>query len=89
MNGRELARIGVAPGDPVHIASRRGAIALRARRDDGMPDGAVFVPFAYAEAAANLLTNSALDPQGKIPELKYCAVRVTAVGAEAADAPLQ
>jgi formate dehydrogenase major subunit len=89
MNGRELARIGGAPGGLVHIASRRGAIALRARRDDGMPDGAVFVPFAYAEAAANLLTNSALDPQGKIPELKYCAVRVTAVAPAAGDPPLQ
>jgi formate dehydrogenase major subunit len=41
-----------------------------------VPDGAVFVPFAFAEAAANLLTNPALDPDGKIPELKYCAVRV-------------
>jgi formate dehydrogenase major subunit len=89
MNGTELARIGAAPGDTVHIASRRGAIALRARRDDGMPDGAVFVPFAYAEAAANLLTNPALDPQGKIPELKYCAVRVSAANPAAVHPPVQ
>jgi formate dehydrogenase major subunit len=78
MNARELARLGVAPGGRLRIASRRGAIELAARLDDGVPDGAVFVPFAYAEAAANLLTNPALDPQGKIPELKYCAVRVDA-----------
>jgi formate dehydrogenase major subunit len=51
------------------------------RRDDGTPSGAVFMPFAYAEAAANLLTNAALDPFGKIPEFKYCAVAVHAGGA--------
>jgi formate dehydrogenase major subunit len=78
LNGRELERLGVAPGEPVSVASRRGRIVLVARRDDGIPDGTVFVPFAYAEAAANLLTNPALDPFGKIPELKYCAVRVAA-----------
>ena len=48
------------------------------RRDDGTPPGSVFIPFAYREAAANLLTNAALDPFGKIPEFKYCAVRVVA-----------
>jgi formate dehydrogenase major subunit len=46
------------------------------RRDDGTPRGTVFMPFAYAEAAANLLTHAALDPFGKIPEFKYCAVAV-------------
>ena len=56
--------------------SRRGSIALSARADDGTPRGAVFIPFCYYEAAANLLTNPALDPFGKIPEFKYCAVRV-------------
>jgi len=76
MNARELALIGVAPGEHLSVASRRGAVVLRARLDDGIPDGTVFMPFAYAEAAANLLTNPALDPLGKIPELKYCAVRV-------------
>jgi formate dehydrogenase major subunit len=45
-----------------------------------MPSGTVFIPFAYAEAAANLLTNPALDPFGKIPEFKYCAVQVVAGG---------
>jgi formate dehydrogenase major subunit len=78
LNGRELARLGVEPGEPVSVESRRGSIVLAARHDDGIPDGTVFVPFAYAEAAANRLTNPALDPFGKIPELKYCAVRVAA-----------
>ena len=62
------------------MASRRGEVTLSARADDGTPRGAVFIPFCYYEAAANLLTNPALDPFGKIPEFKYCAVRVRAGG---------
>jgi formate dehydrogenase major subunit len=50
------------------------------RRDDGTPSGSVFVPFAYYEAAANLMTNAALDPVGKIPEFKYCAVSISKGG---------
>jgi formate dehydrogenase major subunit len=76
LHGNDLARLGVLPGDPVRVASRRGEVVLTARQDDGTPPGTVFIPFAYVEAAANLLTNAALDPFGKIPELKYCAVRV-------------
>lgn len=76
----DLARLGVAPGEPITVRSRRGAITLAARVDDGVAAGSVFIPFAYAEAAANLLTNPALDPFGKIPEFKFCAVAVTAAG---------
>ena len=76
----DLQEIGVTPGDVLTIASRRGTISLYARADDGMPRGSVFVPFCYYEAAANLLTNPVLDPFGKIPEFKYCAVKVTAGG---------
>jgi formate dehydrogenase major subunit len=72
----DLEQIGVTPGETLTIESRRGTIALYARADDGMPRGAVFVPFCYYEAAANKLTNPVLDPFGKIPEFKYCAVRV-------------
>ena len=61
----------------ITIESRRGKVSLYARADDGTPRGSVFVPFCYYEAAANMLTNPALDPFGKIPEFKYCAVRVT------------
>jgi formate dehydrogenase major subunit len=74
--GPDLQRLGLAPGDRVRVASRRGEIDLTVRRDDGTPPGVVYMPFAYREAAANLLTNAALDPFGKIPEFKYCAVRV-------------
>ena len=79
INGKELARLGLSAGQMVAIESRRGALQVNLRRDDGTPDGTVFMPFAYVEAAANLLTNSALDPFGKIPEFKYCAVRLDAV----------
>ena len=73
----DLRRLGLRPGDRAAIASRRGEIVLRVREDDGVAPGSVFVPFAYAEAAANLLTKPTLDPFGKIPGFKYCAVRVS------------
>jgi len=76
----DLDALGVPAGTTLTIASRRGEISLYARADEGMPRGAVFVPFCYYEAAANKLTNPVLDPFGKIPEFKYCAVRVTAGG---------
>jgi formate dehydrogenase major subunit len=76
----DLAALGAKPGDLITIASRRGKVSLYAREDDSSPHGAVFVAFCYYEAAINKLTNSALDPFGKIPEFKYCAVRVTLGG---------
>jgi formate dehydrogenase major subunit len=78
MHGSELQRLGLEVGQWVRLASRRGEVQLQLRQDDGTPLGTVFIPFAYQEAAANLLTNSALDPFGKIPEFKYCAVRIEA-----------
>lgn len=69
-------RLGLKAGALAQVRSRRGEVALPVRLDDGMPLDTVFIPFAYAEAAANLLTNPALDPVGKIAELKYCAVDV-------------
>jgi formate dehydrogenase major subunit len=81
MCSADLQALGVRAGDVITVASRRGQVALHVRLDEGTPQGAVFIPFAYQEAAANLLTNPALDPFGKIPELKYCAVSVHAGGA--------
>jgi formate dehydrogenase major subunit len=72
----DLEALGGKPGDIVTITSRRGEVVLFARADDSSPRGAVFVPFCYYEAAINRLTNPALDPFGKIPEFKYCAVRL-------------
>ena len=84
MHSEDLRSLGVSAGGTISVSSRRGSITLAARADDGTPRGAVFIPFCYYEAAANLLTNPALDPFGKIPEFKYCAVRVTAGGSAAA-----
>jgi formate dehydrogenase major subunit len=81
----DLAALGVRAGELLTIESRRGAVTLWARADDGTPRGAVFVAFAYYEAAINKLTNAALDPYAKIPEFKYCAVRLRPGG----DAPQQ
>ena len=69
----------------ITVQSRRGEISLYARADAGTPRGAVFIPFCYYEAAANLLTNPVLDPFGKIPEFKYCAVRVSKGGQRPGD----
>jgi formate dehydrogenase major subunit len=80
MNGTDLQALNLSPGDVITVQSRRGEVAIHIRRDDGTPNGAVFIPFAYYEAAANLMTNAALDPFGKIPEFKYCAVRIVRGG---------
>jgi formate dehydrogenase major subunit len=76
MCGADLMTFGLSAGDVITVESRRGKVAIHVRRDDGTPQGAVFIPFAYYEAAANLMTNAALDPVGKIPEFKYCAVAI-------------
>jgi formate dehydrogenase major subunit len=70
----------LAAGDVITVQSRRGQVVIHVRRDDGTPGGTVFMPFAYYEAAANLMTNAALDPVGKIPEFKHCAVAIRAGG---------
>jgi len=81
----DLDALGAKPGDLVTVESRRGKVSIYARADAGTPLGAVFIPFCYYEAAANLLTNPVLDPFGKIPEFKYCAVRVSAGGERPGD----
>jgi formate dehydrogenase major subunit len=81
----DLRQLGIKAGAVLTVESRRGKISLFSREDAGTPRGAVFIPFAFFEAAANALTNPALDPFGKIPEFKYCAVRVTRGGAVPGD----
>jgi formate dehydrogenase major subunit len=75
-----IEKLGIQPGDMVRVATRRGVVELQSRQDDAVPDGVVFIPFAYVEAAANLQTNTKLDPFGKITEFKFCAAKVEAVG---------
>ncbi|GAA6180853.1 formate dehydrogenase subunit alpha [Shimia sp. NS0008-38b] len=83
LHPRTLAKLGVAPGDYVQLTTRRGTITVMARADRAVAEDNVFLPFAYVEAAANILTNAALDPYGKIPEFKFSALRV-----EKADTPI-
>ncbi|MEO0692405.1 MAG: molybdopterin dinucleotide binding domain-containing protein, partial [Pseudomonadota bacterium] len=79
LHPRTLRRLGVEPGGTVRLSTRRGTVDVMARADRAVAEDMVFLPFAYVEAAANLLTNAALDPYGKIPEFKFCAVKVEAV----------
>ena len=74
-----IAKLGIKPGDMIRVSTRRGTVELNSRQDDAIPDGVVFIPFAFVEAAANLLTNPKLDPFGKIPEFKFCAAKVERV----------
>ncbi|PWJ12496.1 formate dehydrogenase subunit alpha [Jannaschia seohaensis] len=80
-----LRKLGVAPGGTVRLTTRRGSVTLLARMDRAVAPDMVFLPFAYVEAAANLLTNPALDPFGKIPEFKFSAVKVEAAEPIAAE----
>ena len=68
--------MGLAPGDLIRGTTRRGAIDLAARADRAVAEDMVFIPFAFVEASANVLTNPQLDPWGKIPEFKFSACRV-------------
>lgn len=76
LNRHDMSRLGIEPGDFVKIETRRGHVTLKARQDRDVPEGMLFVPFCFAEAAANILTNPQLDPMGKIPEFKFCAARI-------------
>ncbi|HEX6363035.1 MAG TPA: molybdopterin dinucleotide binding domain-containing protein, partial [Albitalea sp.] len=75
----DLQRMGVGPGEHVRLMTRRGSLRAAARVDAGLQPGQIFMAFCYSEAAANLLTNPALDPFAKIPELKFCAARIERV----------
>ena len=72
----DLARLGADEGVPLAVRSRHGALVARARADRGLQPGQLFLPFCFAEAAANLLTSDALDPDAKIPGFKYTPVAV-------------
>ena len=80
LHPQDLQRLGLASGDTTTLETRRGTIQLEVRADEGVQPGSVFMAFCYVEAAANLLTQPALDPFGKIPEFKYCAARIRPAG---------
>jgi formate dehydrogenase major subunit len=80
LNPGDAAGMGIAEGDFVRVTSRRGSIELRARLSHRDTPGTCFIPFHFREAAANLLTIDEIDPFGKIPEFKFCAVRIERSG---------
>jgi formate dehydrogenase alpha subunit len=73
----DATQLGISDGDPVRVSSRRGSVVVRAWVGQRATMGVVFLPFHFSEAAANLLTIDAIDPQAKIPAYKACAVRIT------------
>src|SRR5437762_11285101 len=84
MSPKDMRRMKVWSGDLIRLETRRGAVEVKVRSDRDVPENMVFMPFCYADAAANLLTNPALDPFGKIPEFKFCAVKAEAAEISAA-----
>ena len=72
----DMAELALTPGQNICVETRRGEIELFARIDPNLPKGMIFIPFCFTEAPANMLTNPALDPYGKIPELKFAAARI-------------
>ena len=79
MNRWDMKRMDIDAGDHVHVKTKRGSIVIKVRSDKEIPEGMVFIPFCFAEAAANVLTNPQLDPYGKIPEFKFSAANVEKV----------
>jgi formate dehydrogenase major subunit len=86
LSPKDVRRLGIKGGTVVRVTTRRGAIELKARVDAAVPSGMIFIPFCYAEAAANILTSPQLDPIGKIPEFKFCAAQIEPVSPKAAAA---
>ena len=82
VNPADAALMGISDGQVVRVSSRRGSIVLRAKVTEKTTAGVIFIPFHFAEAAANLLTIDALDPEALIPEYKACAVKVTPASEE-------
>jgi formate dehydrogenase major subunit len=85
LHPKTLRALGVEPGGYIRLTTRRGSVTVMARADRAVAEDNVFLPFAYVEAAANILTNASLDPFGKIPEFKFSAVRVEKAEAMAAE----
>jgi predicted molibdopterin-dependent oxidoreductase YjgC len=76
MNPEDVRNLALSSDEMVRLSSRRGEIEIRLRESDRCPQGVLFVPFHFVESAVNRLTNPALDPVARIPELKVCAVAV-------------
>jgi formate dehydrogenase major subunit len=88
MTPEDMADLGITSGEYVRVCSRRGEVRVKAISSHKPAHGSVFLPFHFKEAAANLLTIDALDPYGKIPEFKFCAVRVEKLSPDAVALPV-
>ncbi len=77
ISSKDAGKLGLSDGNKVDVASRRGKITAVIKVSEKAVDGTVFIPFHFAMAAANRLTNAALDPVSKIPEYKVCAVKLS------------
>jgi predicted molibdopterin-dependent oxidoreductase YjgC len=76
LNRQDAMALSVKEGEKVRVTSRRGSIEARARVTESVGRGEIFIPFHFSESSANVLTQKALDPESKMPELKVCAVRL-------------
>jgi len=76
ISSKDAQKIGVDDGAMVDVSSRRGKITAKLQVSSKAVDGTVFIPFHFAKAAANMLTNAKLDPTAKIPEFKVCAIKI-------------
>ena len=76
MNAIDMNKMNIEPVQNVKVSTRRGYVSVAVRQDWQLPEGMIFMPFCFNEAAANILTNPQLDPFGKIPEFKFCAEKV-------------
>ena len=81
INPSDLRQFDIQGGESIRVSSRRGEIELEARSDESIEAGTIFIPFHFREASANILTTDALDPFGKIPEFKFCAVKIESISA--------
>ena len=79
INSLDASSLKIADGDKVKVTSRRGEVITKARVTEKSPPRVVYMDFHFAESAANILTNTALDPVAKIPEFKVCAVKIEGV----------
>jgi formate dehydrogenase major subunit len=77
INTKDAKKLSIAQGEKVKVKSRRGEIEINAFVTDGIKPGVVFIPFHFAECAANKLTGRSIDPEAKIPEFKVCAVKIS------------
>ena len=72
----DARKLQIKDNETIKVATRRGEINIKARVSHKVNEGLIFIPFHFEEAAANILTNAAVDPIAKIPEFKVCAAKI-------------